>query len=182
MERDVVAGGVEGRQVDQFDGQVLRQFGSHVRIVRHDTHLEGLGPLDHFAADAAQADDAERLAAQLIAHELLLFPLAGAGGGAGLRDAARHGEHEGEGVLGDRDGVAAGCIHDQHAGFGGGVEIDVIHPHAGAPDDAQFRRLFQHRGVHLHGAAHQQRVGFRQVLGIFLGIGNDDVPTGLGPE
>jgi hypothetical protein len=35
-------------------------------------------------------------------------------------------------------------------------------------------------GVHLHGAAHQQRVGFRQVLGVFLGIGNDDVPAGLG--
>ena len=143
---------------------------------------KALRPLDHLAADAAETDDAQRLAAQLVAHELFLFPLAGARGGAGLRDAARHGEHQRQGVLGHGDGVAAGRVHHQHAGFGGGVQIDVIHAHAGAPDHAQFGRLFQHRGVHLHGAAHQERVGFRQVLGIFLGIGNDDVPTGLGPE
>ena len=54
--------------------------------MRDDPHLERRGALHHFAADAAEADDAERLAAQLVAEELLLFPLAGLGGGVGLRD------------------------------------------------------------------------------------------------
>ena len=62
---------------------------------------------------------------------------------------------------------------------GGGVEIDVVHADTGAPDDAQLGRLLQDGLVHLHGAAHQQRVGLGQVLGVFLRIGNDYVPAGL---
>ena len=44
VQRDVVAGGVQVRQAHQLDGQVLRQLGSHVGIVRHDAHLEGAAP------------------------------------------------------------------------------------------------------------------------------------------
>ena len=82
--------------------------------------------------------------------------LPAARGSVGLRDAARHGQHQRQGVLGHRDGVAAGRVHHQHAGRGGGVQIHVVHAHAGAADHAQFRGLFEHGRRNLHGAAHQQ--------------------------
>ena len=179
MQRDVVAGRVKVGQADQLGAEILRDFGGHVRVVRHDPHFESERALHHFAPDAAEPDHAERLAAQLIAEELLLLPLAGARRGIGLRNMARHREHQRERVFGDRNGIPAGRIHDEHAGLGGGVQIDIIHANAGAADDAQFRRLLQNRLGHLHGAAHQQRVGSREVLRVFLGIGDDDVPAVL---
>ena len=62
---------------------------------------------------------------------------------------------------------------------GGGVQVHVVHAHAGAADHAQFGRLFENRRSDLDGAADQQGVGFGKMLGVFLGIGDDDVPAGL---
>ncbi len=79
--------------------------------MRDHAHFEGFGPPHHLAADAAQADNPQRFPAQLIAEELLLFPLAGPRGKAGLRHRTSHREHQSERVFGDGDGVAAGRIH-----------------------------------------------------------------------
>ncbi len=92
---------------------------------------------------------------------------------------AGHGEHHGECVLGDRNRVAARGVHHQHAGLGGGIEIDIVDADTRAPDDAQLGRLLEDGLVYLHGGAHQQRVGLGKVLGVFLGIGNDYVPAWL---
>ena len=180
VQRQVVGGRVELRQVEQFHAEIVRDGGGDVRVVRHDAHLEGARAFHHFAPDAAQADDAERLAAQLVAHEFFLFPLAAARGRVGLGNVPRHGQHHGERVLGHRDGVAARRVHHQHAGLGGGFEIDVVHADPRAPDHAQLGRLLQHGLGDLHGGAHQQRVGVRQVLRVFLRIRNNHVPAGLG--
>ena len=88
---------------------------------------------------AAQAHDAQRLAAQLVAEKFLLLPFAGLGRGAGLRHGARHRKHERESMFRDRDRVAARRVHDQHTRFGGGGKVDVIDTHSGAADDAQLR-------------------------------------------
>ena len=127
--------------------QLLRQAGRDVRIVRDHLHPEGLRATRDFDAHAAQSDDAQRLAAKLGALQRLLLPLAGMHGGVGTAELTRHRQHEGEGVLGDRDGVAAGSVHHHDAALGGGVEIDVVHAHAGASDDAQLGRLVHHGGV-----------------------------------
>ena len=124
-------------------------------VSRHHAHLEGTGALDHFAADAAQTDDAQRLAAQLAAHEFLLLPLAGARGGVGLRDVPRHREHHAERVLGDRDRVSARRVHDQDTGIRGRVEVHVVDAHAGAADHAQLRRFFKDTAIYLHRSAHE---------------------------
>ena len=182
VQRDVVALPEQRLEAAQLYAEIGGDLRRNVGVVGDDAHLEGARPLDHFAADAAQTDDAQHLAAQLIAHELLLLPLAAFGGGAGLRDAPGHGEHERQGVLRDGNRVAAGRIHHQHAGGGGGGEIHIVHAYAGAADYAQPRRLGQHLCVDLHGAADEQRVRFRQVLRVFLGIRDDDVPAGLGAE
>ena len=70
----------------------------------------------------------------------------------------RHGQQHGHGVFGDADGVSAGRIHDQHALARGGVQVDVVHAHAGAADHAQILRFFQQLGGHFRRAANQQRV------------------------
>ena len=72
-----------------------------------------------------------------------------------------------------------GRVHHQHAGRGGGVQIHIVHAHAGAADHAQLGRFLQHFLVDLHGAAHHQRVGIAQVRAVFLGIRDDDIPVRL---
>ena len=89
-------------------------------------------------------------------------------------------EHERDGVLGDRNRIAARRVHDEHAGCGGGGQVDVVHADAGAADDLQLRRLRQNVRVHLDRAAYDQCVARRQVLRVFLRIGDDNVPAGLG--
>ena len=60
-------------------------------------------------------------------------------------------------------GVASRRIHHQHAAVRGGFQIDVVHAHAGAADDAQARRLRQQFVGYARGAAHDQRVGIGQL-------------------
>ena len=179
VQSDVIRLAIKLGQFHQLDAQIARDLRSHIGIAGHDAHFKSARAFHDFAADAAQPDDAQRLAAQLAAQKFLLLPLAAFGGRGGLRNMARHGQHQGEGVLRHRGRIAAGRIHDQNAGGGGGGQIHVVHAHASASDDAQLGRFGQHFSGHLHGAADNQRVGIRQVLRIFLGIGNDRVPAGL---
>ncbi len=55
-------------------------------IVADDVHAEGLGAASDFEADAAEADDAERLVAELGALQRFLLPLGGVHGGVGARN------------------------------------------------------------------------------------------------
>ena len=48
--------------------------------------------------------------------------------------------------LGGCDGVARGGVHDDHAAFGGGIDIDVIHADAGAAHDFEQGRRGKHGG------------------------------------
>ena len=130
-----------------------------------------------FDSDAAQADDAQRLAAKLGALQRLLLPLAGMHGGVGAHQVTRQRQHESEGVLGDRDGIAAGRVHHHDAALGGGVEIDVVHAHAGASDDAQLGGLVHHGGIDERGRAHQYGVRSGQFAGERLFVGGYDVPV-----
>ena len=58
--------------------------------------------------------------------------------------------------------VRARRIHHHNAAPRGRFGIDVVHAHAGAPDHAQLGRMLHQRIVHLHRAAHHQRVGIGQ--------------------
>ena len=62
---------------DRLDAQLLRSLARQERIVAEHLHLERQRPLGDGQADAAQADDAERLAGHLRAHVLVAVPLAG---------------------------------------------------------------------------------------------------------
>ena len=86
MQRDVVRLGEELVQRRQGDVQLLRQAGRDVRIVGDHLHAEGQRAARDFDADAAQSDDAQRLAAKLGALQRLLLPFAGVHGGVGARE------------------------------------------------------------------------------------------------
>ena len=45
-----------------------------------------------------------------------------------------------------------------------GLEIDVVHAHAGSPDHAQLLRVLQKLGVRLHRRTHYQRIRSLQML------------------
>ena len=100
-------------------------------------HVQPDGAVGDDRADVAAADQAERLAGELDAHETVFLPLAGLGGGGGLGDLAGQGEHHGDGVLGRGDGVAVRRVHHHDAAGGGGFDVDIVHADAGAADDFQ---------------------------------------------
>jgi hypothetical protein len=110
------------------------------RIVGDDLHLQAQRPVGDDGADVAAADDAQRLVEQLHAHEAVLLPLAGAGGGGRLRNLPGQRQHHRERVLGGGDGVAIGRVHHDDAAAGGGGDIDIVDADAGAADDFQVGR------------------------------------------
>ena len=72
---------------------------------------------------------------------------------------AGRGQQQRQRVLGGAVDVRGGRVDHQHAAGGGGVDVDVVQPDAGAGDDLQLGRGGQHLGVDRGGRTHQQRVG-----------------------
>ena len=93
VQRDVVGTSPECFLADQFDSQVGSREGIDKRIGRDDGHLERAGTLGDLASNRTQAEDAQRLAAQLRADELRHFPLACFGGLAREGNGPRERQH-----------------------------------------------------------------------------------------
>jgi hypothetical protein len=125
---------VEG---DQRDAHFLGRLGGEEGVVGDDAHLEALGAVGHDGAHPADADDPEGLVVDLGAHELVLLPLARLHRGRGLGDLPGECKHHGDGVLGRGDGVPARGVHDDDAALACGVDVDVVDPDAGPPDDLE---------------------------------------------
>ena len=64
-----------------------------------------------------------------------------------------------------RYSIGAGRVHDRNPGFGGGIQINVVHAHSGAANHAQPARIAQHRGIHINRRTDDQRVSVRQRSG-----------------
>src|SRR5690606_14206721 len=115
-------------------------------------------------ADVASPDEAEGLAIELDAHEAVLLPLAGLGGGVGGGELAGAGEQHGDGVFGGGDRVAERSVHHHDAGGGGGRDVDVVDADAGAADDLQVLGRGDDILVGLGGRADGQAVIFADDL------------------
>ena len=76
VQRQVVGRRAQLVERQQLDAEAVGDLLRDERIVRDDAHAERARALRHFLADASEAGDAERLAAQLGAEEPLLLPLA----------------------------------------------------------------------------------------------------------
>ncbi len=121
-------------------------------------------------ADIAAADDAQRLAGDLDAHEAVLLPLAGLGGGVGLRNLPRQREHQRDGVLGGGDRIAERRVHHDHALGGGGRDVDVVDADAGAADHLEVLGLLQELGGDLGGRADGEAVEARRSASASLSL------------
>ena len=122
-----------------------RVLGRHERVVRDDGHVKGRGALCGLARDRAEADEAEALAGDLMAHQ----PVAGPGPGDHVRRrriGAAQEHHRGrDDVFGDGDVVRAGRRVDRDAARLAGGEVDVVEPDAEPADALQLGRAFEQR-------------------------------------
>ncbi|MNK86073.1 hypothetical protein D3C87_1059760 [compost metagenome] len=181
VDAEVVRRGQEFVQAHEFGAHLGGSFGCHERIVRQDPHAQGVGGLDEAGSDLAEAHDAEDFLVELGAHEGFALPEAGLHGGVGGRDAAGEGEHQGERMLGGRDGIAFRGVDDDDAGLGGGGNVDVVDPDARAADDPQPAARRDDLARDLGGRAdhegvvvaddRQEFVGGDRVAGVHLGDG-----------
>ena len=59
-------------------------------------------------------------------------------------------------MLGSGNRISAGRIQNNDTAARGRLDIDIVHPHPGAPDHAQLRARIQNIGGDLCLAAHNQ--------------------------
>ena len=136
-----------------------RALGGDERVVREHAHAQALaGDARHLGSDLAEPEHAERLLAQLDAHELRALPETGVQRAVGRREVARQREHHRDDVLGRGDGVAGGRVEDEHAVPRRRLDVDVVDADTGASDHAELGRRGEHLGGDLGLAAHHERV------------------------
>ena len=143
-------------------GDALR---GHERVVGDGAHAERARPRGHEPADAAEAEQRERLVGELDAREALALPGAVAQRALGGADVARQREQQRERVLGRRDDVRLGGVADDDARGRRGVHVDVVDADARAADHAQLGRARDQRGVDGRGRAHDERIRVGQRRG-----------------
>ena len=120
--------------LDELDADLTGPLAAHERVVGDQVHPERRGPLGDQHSHPAQAEDAEGLAVQLDALPARPVPAPGLEVGVGLGHVAGLGEQQRERVLGRRDHVRLGGVHDHHAPAGGLGDVDVVETDAGPAD------------------------------------------------
>ncbi len=135
VDADVVGLTQQLLEVDLLDVQLLETGVGDVGVVGDHPHLKAAGALRDQPADAAQADDAQGLAVQLAALELLAPPLTALDEAVGPDDVAAACQHQADGVLGRRHHVALGGVADYDALLGGIGDIYVVQTRARSAHD-----------------------------------------------
>ena len=141
---------------------VLGPVGRDERVVGHQPHAEGQGPLGHQGPDPPQTDDAEDLAVQLDALPLGALPLPRHQGGVGLGDVPGLGQQQGHGLLGGREDVRLGGVDHHDPALGGRVDVDVVEPDAGPAHHDEVGAGRQHLGGDRGGRADDQGLRARR--------------------
>ena len=144
--------------VVQRYAQLLRATRAAVRVVADKLHTERFGPLRHEPADAAQAENGERLLVQLGADEAVALPFALMHGSIRLRDVARAGQHKRHRMLGRRHEVGSGSIAYDDPALSGGIQVHAVDHHARAPDDAQLLGGFDNVARNLRSRPDNERI------------------------
>ncbi len=180
MHGDEIRGRKDVLQVfNQLDLQFLGPRLGHVGVVGDDLHAEGLGPLGHLATDAPHAEDAERLLEKFLPLEGLAIPLAVLHGHVGLGDLPGQGHEHGKCEFRRGNRVSARRVHHDNAALRGGVDINVVHAHAGAPDDLELlggvHDPRRDPGLRTHDDGRGVRRQFDQLIFGWTGVQHDDV-------
>ena len=188
VQRDKVAAGpefVEPRHA--LDPVLERLLGRQQRVETDHGHAEAEGAPGHGEADPAQTDHAQGLALELGTGEGVTVPLSRLEAVIGHGHVAGQGEHQCHGVLGRRDRVAPGCVHDHDALAGRGRDVDVVHADPCADDGLEPRLVLEDLGGQLRSRPDRDPIGIiqgrlerRGVLGQ-PGI-DDDLDSFLGTQ
>ena len=168
MDGDVIAQGqhvVQVHAVVYLTAQVPGCFNGDVGVVAVHVHAQLDGTVGHAGADGTQTDNAQCLALDLVAHELLfalfhglchgrvagevLAPLGGSGHIAAACD--QHADDQ----LGHSIGVGTGGVEHHDALLAAAVQRDVVHTGTGAGDGQQ---IVVEGGVQHVGAADEDAV------------------------
>ena len=115
VEREVVRPCDKFVERDQLDAGLARYGRGDEGIAADEFEAESASTPGDFKADAAEAENAEGLAAQLRALQVLLVPLACVHGGVGGGELARESQHEPNGEFGDGNRICSGRVHDDDA-------------------------------------------------------------------
>jgi len=145
-------------ETERLDPDPRRDSWSEEGVVGDDLHLERARPGGDLLADPAQPDDAQGFAAELGPDEALPVPLALLQRPVGGGHVARERQQQGERVLDGGEQIGPRNVEHEDAPSGRGVQVDVVDPDTGAPDDPEARRLVEHGGVHLGSASNQEGV------------------------
>ena len=143
----------------KFDRHFARRRFADERVVGQHAHVKRFRAHGHFAADSAQADQAQRLPAHFGSRRGRFFPAPLVDGLVQARHLPRQRQQQREGVLCHAHGVSPGRAHHQHAALGGGFQVDVVHAHACSAHGAQLRRFSQQIRGDFRRASHNQCVG-----------------------
>ena len=162
VQRDDVRGAEQLVELHQLRSRGARARLRRERVVRDDAHLEAGRPARDLRANTTDADEAQRLAAQLAADELRARPLAGADAAVRVGDAPQQRQCERDRVFGRGHDVAERCVHDVHAVGGRRGDVDVVHANAGAADHRETRSGIEDLRRHFRLAAHDERVDIRE--------------------
>jgi hypothetical protein len=161
MQRDEIGAGQQRVEVAFSTPISIARSWRQERIVGHDLHLEAERAAGDDRADIARADQAQRLAGELDAHEAVLRPLARLGRGVGFGDLAGEREHHRDRVLGRGDRVAErACSSPPRPCRGGIGNIDIVDADAGAADDLEIGRGVEDFLRHLGRAADGEAIIF----------------------
>ena len=141
------------RGIDDLDAELLLNGGARCRIVSEPAapdqhrHAERTRALGDFAADVAEAKQAERLAHQALRLRVfLLVPRPGAQLSDVVGDASIEREDQSHRQLGDRDRILAGAIRHVDAALRRGGHVDGVDAGAGADDQRQRARIHHRLG------------------------------------
>ena len=138
MERDEICHRVQRlRRRRRLDSELSEAVERHVRVVGDDAHAEAERAARDLPADPAEPHDAEGLSRELDPGEPRALPAPRDQRGVCLGNVARNGEHQRDRVLGRRDHGRLGRVRDHDPTPRRRVHVDVVDPHAGAPDHLQ---------------------------------------------
>ena len=181
------------QQVVHLDALGGRRVGGGLveDVVPDQAHVEGGGATGDLAADAAEADDAERLALRVVGERGLRLapaPCAGAGVGLELHQAAAQHQHQRDGEVGDGVVEHAGGVAERDAVLGQEGDVEGVEADRGGRGDLQVGSGVEQLFVDLDDRVEQDAVGVPaggdQVGARGAGRDHDDVAGGgeLGVE
>ena len=136
-------------QVSHLDVQVPDALLDHEGVVGKDSHSERGCTLGDQPPDAAQADNAEGLVAQLDALPAGTVPDPAHQVGVCLRYAPGLGKEQSHRVLRCRNRVGERCVDNHHATPGGRTHVDIVEADSCTTNNFKALGGLEHLGGHL---------------------------------